>query len=147
MKICIIKLGADGDVLRTLPLAKALKERNNGAHITWVTRGDIAQLLENIPYIDRIFTVPFSIQETFDVLYNFDADEEAGKIALETKAGKKYGFYTEDGFPVAFNFGAEYYLSTMFDDNLKKENKKTYQEMMFEVAEIDYEKSRYSIIM
>ena len=33
---------------------------------------------------------------------------------------------------------AEYYLNTIFDDNLKKTNKKTYREMMFDAAELEW---------
>jgi heptosyltransferase-2 len=145
MKICIIKLGADGDVLRTLPLAKALKKRHPEAEITWITKGDIASLLLGLPYVNKIHTLPYSSNERFDVLYNFDVEDEATSLALKIEAGKKYGFYSESNYPSAFNPGAEYYLNTFFDDSLKKENRKTYQEMMFEAAELPYGKEDYEI--
>ena len=150
MNICIIKLGADGDVLRTLPLAKALHDDFEGAEITWITKGDIATLLEGLPYIQRIVQLENVAEledETFDALYNFDVDEEALELAGRIKAKKKYGFYDNDGFPAAYNAGGEYYLNTMFDDELKKTNKKTYQEMMFEVAELKYRKERCEIVL
>ena len=147
MKICIIKLGADGDVLRTLPLANALKKKHPGAEITWITRGDIATLIDNLPYIDKVVTIPYSTKEVFDELYNFDTEEAALDLAMSINADKKYGFYADGEFAAAFNLGAEYYLNTMFDDELKKENKKTYQEMMFMAAELKYEKERYELIL
>ncbi|MEK6825571.1 MAG: glycosyltransferase family 9 protein [Nanoarchaeota archaeon] len=144
MNICIIKLGADGDVLRTLPLAKALYQEKK-ATITWITKGDIATLLEGLPYIHRIVQleeVTEIEEESFDALYNFDTEEEALELAEALQATKKYGFHDDSGYPVAYNAGGEYYLNTMFDDELKKSNKKTYQEMMFEVAELPYKKER-----
>ncbi|MBM3233196.1 glycosyltransferase family 9 protein [Candidatus Pacearchaeota archaeon] len=147
MNACIIKLGADGDVLRTLPLAKAIHEEKK-ATITWITKGDISTLLEGLPYIKRVITLE-NIQEiedeSFDILYNFDVDEEALELAEVIQSDKKYGFYDADGYPVAYNSGGEYYLNTMFDDDLKKTNKKTYQEMMFEVAEMPFKKERCSL--
>lgn len=148
MRICIIKLGADGDVLRTLPIAKALKDEHSDGEITWVTRGDIKELIENLDYIKRVTDInKIDGNEEFDLLYNFDIEKDALELASEIKAGEKYGFKMEAGFPVAFNPGAEYYLNTVYDDKLKKENKKTYQEMMFMAAELPYKKERYELIL
>ncbi len=137
MKIGIIKLGADGDVLRTLPLAIALKKTYK-AHITWITKGDISSLLKGMECIDELEVIPYTKKEKFDKLYNFDLEEDACNLAEHIVAGEKFGFYRQGGYPVAYNSGAEYYLNTVFDDALKKENKKTYQEMMFMVAELPY---------
>jgi len=147
MKICIIKLGADGDVLRTLPLAKAMKKRYGQANITWITRGDIKELLREIDYIDNVLTVPYYGPDKFDLLYNFDIEKEALQLAEKIEADKKYGFCNDNGYPVAFNIGAEYYLNTLFDDELKKNNKKTYQEMMFLAANLPYDSERYKIVL
>ena len=92
MKVAIIKLGADGDVLRTLPLAKAIKERYN-AEITWVTKGDVAELLEDLPYVSKVERIPFKTNEKFDILYNFDIDEQATALAESISAKEKKGFY------------------------------------------------------
>lgn len=140
MKICIIKLGADGDVLRTLPLAKAMSAEFKGAEINWITRGDVATLIDNLPYIRKVLRMPCLESGDYDVLYNFDIEKDATELAEKIKADKKYGFYSDSGYPAAFNSGAEYYLNTMFDDELKKANKKTYQEMMFMASELPYDK-------
>ncbi len=147
MKIVIIKLGADGDVLRTIPLAEALKSRHPEAHMTWITRGDIAELLSGLPFIDKVTSVPYTENTRYDLLYNFDIDEQATELAIFIDAKKKYGFYKEGGYPAAFNQGAEYYLNTVFDDSLKKSNKRTYQEMMFELAELPYKNKPYHLLL
>lgn len=147
MKICIIKLGALGDVVRTLPILPALKERYPASEIYWITKENALQLFEGNPYVKKVFSLPCKITENFDALYNFDIENEATAIAKEIKAGKKYGFYSDSGYPAAFNLGAEYYLNTLFDDELKKSNRKTYQEMMFESAELDYKKQHCPVFL
>ena len=147
MKIIIIKLGAKGDVIRTLPIAKALKEEYPNSKIYWITKENVKSLLTNISYIDRLFVLPFNTHEEFDVLYNFDIEDEATSIASQAKAKKKYGFYKNENYISAFNLGGEYYLNTLFDDEIKKTNKKTYQEMMFEAAELNYKREFVPLVL
>lgn len=140
MKITLIKLGALGDVIRTLPIAEAIKKRYPGSELSWITKQNAVEIFEGNPFVDNLFSLPFSSQEEYNILYNFDIEEEATTLASNLKADKKYGFYKEGEYPMAFNISAEYYLNTLFDDELKKTNKKTYQEMMFEAAELYYNK-------
>ncbi len=147
MEILIIKLGAKGDIVRTLPIALALKKKYPDAKISWLTKSSNREFVENSPCVDSVFVLPYNDNKKFDVLYNFDIDEEATLLANKIQAGKKYGFYFEGGFAAAFNLGAEYYLNTLFDDETKKTNKKTYQEMMFMAAELPYNKEFHPIIL
>jgi len=140
IKIMIIKLGALGDVVRTLPLAKALKEKYPDSEISWVTNKNAVEIVNSSPYVDKTLIINSEIKDEFDKLYNFDIDDEATTFTSKMNSKKKYGFYSEGGYPAAFNFQSEYYLNTLFDDDLKKKNTKTYQEMMFEVAELPYKK-------
>ena len=126
MKIAIIKLGALGDVVRTTPILEAIKEKYPDSEITWITEPESKEILEGNPNINKILTLP--IEETleeFNVLYNFDIEDKATKLASLIKAEKKYGYFDNEGFPSSFNNGAEYYLNTVFDDELKKSNRKT----------------------
>ncbi len=143
--IIIIKLGAKGDVVRTLCILPAIKKKYPESSIYWITKDNISDLLEGNLHIREILTVPYSTDKKFDILYNFDIEEEATKLAMKIKADKKYGFYSEDNYPKAFNLSSEYYLNTIFDDELKRSNKKTYQEMMFETAELPYNTEKSEI--
>ena len=149
MKILIIKLGAKGDVVRTLPILKVLKQKYPNSEIQWITKPQSKQILETISDIDKIHALPCEIEEKFDILYNFDIEPEATILASKIEAKKKYGFYSEpdNDYAVSFNLPAEYYLNTLFDDELKKENKKTYQEMMFQAAELPYNKEHYPLVL
>lgn len=147
MNIAIIMLGADGTVVRTISIVKAIKDKYKDAKISWITRGDVSTLIDNLPFLNKVYTLPYKIEEKFDILYNLDIDKEATLLAEKINADKKYGFYSEGDFPAAYTSGGEYYLNTLFDDELKKNNKKTFQEMMFEIIEIPYKKERYQIIL
>lgn len=147
MKIAIIKLGAKGDVVRTLSILPAIKKKYPEAEICWITKQNSIDLLGGNPYIERVLGVPVKTEEEFDILYSLDPDEEACRLASEIKAKKKLGFYNEGGYAVAFNLGAEYYVNTMFDDELKKNNKRTYQEMIFEAAELKFNGEYCSIYL
>ena len=57
-KILIIRLSAIGDVIRTLPAVKALKEHNPSSHIAWVVEEPSRTLLESQPEIDEVIVVP-----------------------------------------------------------------------------------------
>ncbi|MBX4196779.1 glycosyltransferase family 9 protein [Candidatus Pacearchaeota archaeon] len=147
MKIAVIKLGAKGDVVRTLSILPALHEKYKNASITWITKDNSRDLLQGNPHIHAIATLPYHGKEMFDILYNFDIDKEATSLAMQITAKKKYGFYAEGEYPSAFNLGAESYLSTLFDDDVKKSNRKTYQELMFEAAELKYTKQKPHIYL
>ena len=147
LKICIIKLGALGDVVRTTQILEAIKERFPASEIIWVTKKESQEIFKGNPKINKLVMLPYELNEGFDVLYNFDIDKEATTLALEIKAKEKFGFYNEAGYPAVFNPGAEYYLNTIFDDELKKTNKKTYQQMIFDCAELKWKKQKMEIYL
>ncbi len=133
--------------MRTLPIIRSIKEENPSAHLTLITKKDIDTVLKGAPYIDTILTLPLPAKPKADILYNFDLDSEALALANDISAKVKRGFYESDGYPVAGNPGAEYYLNTVFDDDLKRKNKKTYQEMMFSAAELQPSKKPYDLVL
>ncbi len=54
-KILIVRLGAIGDVIHTLPALAALRRAMPEAHLTWVVeRGGAAKLLQDNPYLDDL---------------------------------------------------------------------------------------------
>jgi lipopolysaccharide heptosyltransferase II len=57
-KILVIRFSAFGDVTQALSLPEVLQRLPEGPHqIHWVTRKDLAQLLENHPHIHRIWAL------------------------------------------------------------------------------------------
>ncbi len=127
-KILIIKLGAIGDVIRTTPLLRKLKENFPSAQVTWITYSpDI--LSKN--WVDRILNVSVENIELlkimeFDWMINLDKDGLAISLAASINAKKKSGFTIDEfGHAKPFATSAEdhKWLTGLFDD-LNKENNK-----------------------
>mgnify|MGYP000123799629 CR=1 FL=1 len=57
-KILVLRLSAVGDILRTLPAVKALKERFPYSSIAWITEEPAEALLKSQPEIDRVILFP-----------------------------------------------------------------------------------------
>ncbi len=148
-KVLIIKLGASGDVLRTTSLLPAIKAKYGNPMISWLTTDYNKAIIENNPLVDKIFvydtdTVLRLQQEKFDVLFSLETTTPGTLLANLVRADEKYGWYFhEDGHPSSFNQAADHYLETQFSDKLNMENRKTYQEMMFEAVELPYNKQDY----
>ena len=53
-RILVVRLGAMGDIIHTLPAVASLKHSHPGAHLTWVIEPRWRPLLEDSPFIDRI---------------------------------------------------------------------------------------------
>ncbi len=53
-RVLVIRLGAFGDVVRTIPAVDALKARYPSAEITWLVDEDSANILDNVDCIDSV---------------------------------------------------------------------------------------------
>jgi len=153
-KILLIKIGAMGDVLRTTPLLHALKEKAPHCHITWVTRSESVELLQNNPLLDRCIALGAQdsrfLVETFDTVICLDKDPEATSLASLVQAPRKYGFLMDSrsGNLCPANEAARYIFRLGFDDELKfRQNRKTYQEIIFEAVGLPYKRQEYIYVM
>ena len=54
----MIRLGALGDVVRSLPAVSALRSHYSGARLVWLVEPASASLLESQPWIDEVFVFP-----------------------------------------------------------------------------------------
>lgn len=144
--ILVIKLGAMGDVLRTTPILEALKRKYKGCKITWIVDEESKELLENNPYLDSILSYGAEALtrlkvEHFDLVINLDSLPRSASLASFAWAREKIGFgLSEIGSVFPFNQGArEWFQMGVFDD-LKKGNKKTCQEIIFEIIGLRFKK-------
>lgn len=149
-RILIIKGRAQGDVLRTTALLPGLRRKYPKSFISWLVDKESEELLFNNPYIDRIFTFNLEgvlplLVEKFDVLVSLDKEPLSTSLAARIKSTKKLGFgMNEFGSLAIFNKASEYAYRLGIDDELKfYQNKKTYQEIIYEMAEIGYESDEY----
>lgn len=139
-RIFIIKLDALGDVLRTTSILPALKKKYPDSHITWITKADAAALLKNNGYIDRVLNfennyLSYILNEEFDIGICLDADNAGAVILSIADCKQKSGFQT-DKRGLLYPSGKEsddWYLMGL-NDNLKKSNRKTYQQIIYEIS-------------
>ncbi|MDD5130589.1 MAG: glycosyltransferase family 9 protein [Candidatus Omnitrophica bacterium] len=142
-QVCIIKLDGLGDVLRTTAILRCF--RND--EVTWITEEAAFFLLAGSPFVKKITTLSGILAAQgveFDELYNFDEDIRACKLAHNLKAKKKKGFGIKNGRHFPFDADSEYAYALSKNDELKfRLNKKTYQQIIFEMAGCRWEGQDY----
>ncbi len=143
MNILIIKLGAIGDVLRTTGILKGLHKKYGNPRIYWISKPESFQFLEKIHLIHKVLTIEESnhiLDLDFEVVISLDDEEEACRLASQTKRKSLVGAY------IGENGKRTYTKSEWFDmsllggpdrDELKKKNKKTFQQHMAEMLSIE----------
>ncbi len=57
MKILIVKIGAIGDVIMALPMAREMRARWPEAHVTWICGRQVKQVIEACGVADRLIVV------------------------------------------------------------------------------------------
>lgn len=149
-RILIVKLAAIGDVLRTTSLLTGLKRTYPQSHITWVVDREAQPLLKNNPYIDRLLPFDFAPllpleAETFDLVIGLEKEPRGAAIVSKAKAKEKRGFALgPEGNPFPLNPSSEYAFFLGLCDEVKfHQNRKTYPELIFEIADLDYQRDDY----
>ena len=141
--ILVVKLDALGDVLRTTSILPALYRTYDSCCITWVTSGAALDLFIGNDMIHEVLdahagALPMLMAREFDLLINPDASPASCAIASLVKARKKYGFVlSPEGYVTALNGAAEDWLLMGSFDGLKRDNRKTYQQILHEICELD----------
>lgn len=152
MEIIVIKLGAIGDVLRTNSILPALKEKYEDCTIYWVTKLESFDILKNNDFIDKIYLIDENLEEklkdiNFDLIVNFDDDPEACRLASFLSSKKIVGVYLDNDKRVYsedsslwFDMGLISKLGKEKADELKALNKKTYQDILFSILDLEKDK-------
>lgn len=132
-----------GDVLRTTPILWCFRDDD----VTWITERASLPLLKNNPFIKTIIAVDnVSDIEDFvsDEVYNFDENRGACLLATNINAKRKKGYGIRGGSYFPFDSDSRYAYELSKKDELKfKLNKKTYQQIIFEMAGFQWEGQDY----
>lgn len=141
-RVLVIKLAAAGDVLRTTAILPALGRRFPRAQVTWVTEPSAVPLLQRNPFIDRILTTvdcaATLMVERFDVTIAPDADQTTATLASLARTRTRVGFVVDErGIVVPASPGAVRWWQMGLDDGLKRANRRTYQDLMYELCGLD----------
>ncbi len=154
MKILIIKLAALGDVLRTTSFLRPLIKKYP-AEIDWLTSKNAAPLLENNPYIKRVFVMSNEkdeqdiLKEEYEMIISLEEEEAPAHIANRVKHKRLTGVCYEKGklsYTPETSYWFDMSLISRFGkekaDELKKRNKQSYQDIWMEILGLekkDYE--------
>jgi len=143
--LCIVKLAAVGDVLRTTAFLPALRRIHPGHRILWLTQASAAPLLEGNPYIDELFTIEHGFPEALDrvaqdLVLCPDADSKTAALAQRIRlkeGGARLGFFLSDrGLVEPLSDAARHwYLMGVSDEN-KRANTQTYQDLVAATLEL-----------
>lgn len=143
-RILIVKLDALGDVLRTTALLPGLKAAYPDSYIVWITRTIAMDLFKHNPLVDEVWCAetdaPIRLHaERFDLVINTDADKWTAALATQAKAPEKRGLLlTADGSLTPANPEAVEWLEMGAFDGLKKANRKTYQQIVYEMCRLTW---------
>lgn len=142
IKILIVKLGAIGDVMRTTSILPGLKEKYYPVEIDWITSTGAKEVLINNPHIHNLFLWQErkSLGE-YDLVIGLEDELEACELVSSIKSKKMIGSYAEKGkqtyTPSAwFDMSAISKYGLERANQLKKLNKKTFQQHMAELLGI-----------
>jgi ADP-heptose:LPS heptosyltransferase len=143
-RILILKLGAIGDVIRTTPILRKLKEEFPRAEIHWLTH--TPEVLPSM--VDRAFRfIPEHIEilkkTSYDLLLNLDKDRETCALSLGIRAKKKMGFTLRAGKCHPLNHAAEDKWMTGLFDDFNKSNHKSYPREIFEMCGYSFNREEY----
>lgn len=144
-KIIVLKFDAIGDVLRTTSILHAIKEKYPDSHITWLTKKNASEIFANNPHVDKLLfiedasTLPTLMTTKFNVLIHPDSSLQSASFATIISSVKKYGFVlSESGNIIPLNSSAEKWLEMGAFDQVKKVNQNSYQKIIHDIAELDY---------
>jgi heptosyltransferase-2 len=138
MSVLILKLGATGDVVRTTSLLRRLP-----GPVTWITAPGNRSLLPSEDFDVRCLgwdDRDQALDTDYDLVVSLEDDLEVANFARQIRHSQLFGAYTDDGKTVRYSDDA----SGWFDlslvsvhgreraDELKLENRRSYQELVFE---------------
>lgn len=147
----IIKLGAMGDVVRTTPLLRIL-----GKDTYWVTKKESMPLLpDNSRFIKGIIDIDKAEESLFKINFNLvlslDDDFRGARLAAILNKNKIIGSFLDsegklkytDSAVEWFDMGLISNLGKEKADELKKNNTRTYQEIIFQMMGREFKDEEY----
>lgn len=157
LKVLIIKLGYSeildsgtalvpslGDVLRSTVILHAYKD----AHVSWLVDDKAVPLLKDNPYIHRILNYDLTSilqlqSERFDTVINLEKVPGICAFSDKIVAWRRYGFRFDPETGAASPYdGAQKVIDISSDKNTKKESKKYWEEIVFEMIGLRWQDER-----
>jgi len=102
-RILVVRLGAMGDIIHTLPAVASLKHGFPGSHLTWAVAPRWACLLEGNPFVDRLLLIDRTTRaglarawrelraQPFDFAVDFQGLVKSALVACLARTSRIYG--------------------------------------------------------
>ena len=151
MNTLIVKLGASGDVVRTTPLLRRLR-----GCVTWLTDERNAALLQDL----NCDLLCLSWQErdllrdrTYDLVINLEDSFEVGHFLATVESKRLFGAYVGPEKTLRYTDDSRGWFDLSLisahgkeaADNLKLQNRRSYQELVFQGLGLRFEGERYML--
>jgi ADP-heptose:LPS heptosyltransferase len=149
MNILIAKLGATGDVVRTTPLLRRLS-----GHITWLTAPKNVVLLQGLQENLQCLSWEERDQvqnDVYDLVINLEDDLEVGLFLKALTCKQVFGAYVDANNVLRYTEDSRRWFDLSLisihgreqADQLKLQNRQTYQEMIFEGLRLRFDGETY----
>jgi len=95
VKILVVRFSSIGDVVLTTPVLRCIKQQVKGVELHFFTKQNFSSVIENNPYIDKVFAIKDSIYEVVRDLkkenydYVIDLHHNLRTFKLKLALGKK----------------------------------------------------------
>lgn len=139
----IVKLGAIGDVIRTTSVLAGLKAKYQPDNIDWLTSKSGKAVLLNNPYLSRIILWDERDQAgEYDLVIGLEDELEICQFVSSIKAKKILGAYANKQGQIVYTPSAWFDMSAISRfglekaNQLKKANKKTFQQHMADLLRV-----------
>ena len=137
MNVLIIKLGATGDVVRTTPLLRRLKDS-----VTWITAAKNAVFLEGLADNLRHFSWEErgrALDIPYDLAINLEDTSEVAQFSKSARPTEIFGAYADSSGKLCYTDNSKCWFDLSLisshgrqqADRLKLLNRQTYQELIF----------------
>ncbi len=120
-----------------------MKQKYPDSYIEWCTRQNALELFKGNIIVDEVITIEndalFRISaEDYDIVINLDTSKFSSAIAAIASAKEKIGFVlNKKGYVEATSDAAQQWLEMSAFDDVKKANTKSYQQIMYEILNLD----------
>ena len=149
MSTLILKLNAAGDVVRTTPLLRVLE-----GPVAWITAK------RNLPLIERVHENLTCLswedraqvlESNYDLLINLEDDMQVAEFANRIRCLRRFGAIVDEHGELGYTDEAKGWfdlsLISRFGrrraDELKLQNRRTYQDLIFEGLGLEFREERY----
>jgi heptosyltransferase II len=149
MNVLIIKLGATGDVVRTSTLLNKLKGKT-----TWITEKKNSCIVEGI--VDDLRSLCWEEREaaqdrSYDLIINLEDTVEVANFCDSIDAASRFGAYSKEDGSLSYTEDSKQWFDLSLissygrkqADQLKLQNRRTYQDLIFEGLGFDFRGELY----